>query len=122
MTNLLGIPDKALLEQYYTLGTIDFYSSITSYLLLVILTVGLLVATYKGYKAYKASRANLTYGEENIAEGSLIASGVLSFFLVVGSIVSFPEMVNKTLTFYYSKDAYINTYVSYTLMGCRKDE
>ena len=122
MTNLLGIPDKALLEQYYTLGTIDFYSSITSYLLLVILTVGLLVATYKGYKGYKANRANLTYGEEGIAEGSLIVTGVFSFLLAVATIVSLPDMVNKTLTFYYSKDAYINTYVSYTLMGCRKDE
>jgi len=120
MINLLGISDKELLEQYYTLGTIDFYSSITSYVLLVILTVGLLVATYKGYKAYKKS--NLTYYEEGIAEGSLIASAVLSFFLVLGSLFSFPSTVDKILMYNYSKDAYINTYVSYTLMGCRKDE
>jgi len=122
MTNLLGIPDKALLEQYYTLGTIDFYSSVTSYVLLVIFTAGLLVATYKGYKVYKANKANLSYAEEGIAEGSLIASAVLSFFLVLGSLFSFPDTVNKILMYNYSKDAYINTYVSYTLMGCRKDE
>ena len=120
MTNLLGIPDKELLEQYYTLGTIDYYSSITGYVLLILFTAGLLVATYKGYKAYKTS--SLSYAEEGIAEGSLIASAVLSFFLVLGSLLSFPDTVNKILMYNYSKDAYINTYVSYTLMGCRKDE